>query len=187
MIVASHPRRSPRSRNVQTYPRSSVLTGFASNSHGIISFADPHHLTLIESYRSKNEHPAKDASPERPSGADGSHLPRKSFTCNTYGPPRKCCKQKTYGVGTSFSCNTYKKQGYPPQAKHFSLSSLGPPVTRPKSFPFTLLRTLLHARKTQLVCFQSIPHSLPKNTGGMGVFFPFWNAFTSKPREGTSC
>src|SRR6266446_4635992 len=36
---------------------------------------------------------------------------RKSFTCNTYGSPRKCCKQKTYRRANSFRCNTYKKQG----------------------------------------------------------------------------
>src|SRR5882724_9018083 len=35
--------------------------------------------------------------------------PRKSFSCNTYGFPRKCCKQKTYGMAKSFRCNTYKK------------------------------------------------------------------------------
>src|SRR5260370_15893034 len=29
------------------------------NSHGIISFTDPHPLTLLESYRFKNEHPAR--------------------------------------------------------------------------------------------------------------------------------
>jgi hypothetical protein len=37
--------------------------------------------------------------------------PRKSFNCNTYGSPRKCCKQKTYGAAKPFRCNTYKKQG----------------------------------------------------------------------------
>jgi hypothetical protein len=36
---------------------------------------------------------------------------RKSFSCNTYGFPRKCCKQKTYRRANSFRCNTYKKQG----------------------------------------------------------------------------
>src|SRR5467141_3684882 len=36
---------------------------------------------------------------------------RKSFSGNTYGSPRKCCKQKTYGRANFFSCNTYKKQG----------------------------------------------------------------------------
>src|SRR5260370_20067514 len=37
--------------------------------------------------------------------------PSNSFSCNTYGFPRKCCKQKTYGRTKSFSCNTYKKRG----------------------------------------------------------------------------
>ena len=37
--------------------------------------------------------------------------PPNSFSCNTYGFPRKCCKQKTYGRTKSFSCNTYKKHG----------------------------------------------------------------------------
>ena len=35
----------------------------------------------------------------------------KSFSRNTYGSPRKCCKQKTYGMAKPFRCNTYKKQG----------------------------------------------------------------------------
>ncbi len=35
----------------------------------------------------------------------------KSFICNTYGSPRNCCKQKTYDMAKSFSCNTYKKHG----------------------------------------------------------------------------
>src|ERR1700719_505114 len=35
----------------------------------------------------------------------------KFFRCNTYGFPRKCCKQKTYGRAKSFRCNTYRKQG----------------------------------------------------------------------------
>jgi hypothetical protein len=38
--------------------------------------------------------------------------PRKSFSRNTYAPPRKCCKQKTYAKAKSFRCNTYKKQGW---------------------------------------------------------------------------
>src|SRR5260370_24917659 len=39
------------------------------------------------------------------------HYCSKSFSCNTYGSPRKCCKQKTYGMAKPFRCNTYKKQG----------------------------------------------------------------------------
>ncbi len=33
------------------------------------------------------------------------------FRINTYGPPRKCCKQKTYAMTKPFRCNTYKKTG----------------------------------------------------------------------------
>src|SRR5229473_5306759 len=36
---------------------------------------------------------------------------RKFFSCNTYGFPRKCCRQKTYGMAKFFRCNIYKKQG----------------------------------------------------------------------------
>src|SRR6266852_2858578 len=39
------------------------------------------------------------------------HYCLKSFSCNTYESPRKCCKQKTYGLAKPFRCNTYKKQG----------------------------------------------------------------------------
>jgi hypothetical protein len=42
-----------------------------------------------------------------------STLASKSFNCNTYGSPRKCCKQKTYGLAKFFSCNTYKKHRGP--------------------------------------------------------------------------
>src|SRR5258708_13606889 len=35
----------------------------------------------------------------------------KSFSCNTYGHPRKCSRQKTYGFVKPFRCNTYKEHG----------------------------------------------------------------------------
>jgi hypothetical protein len=38
-------------------------------------------------------------------------LSSKFFSWNTYGPPRKCCKQKTYSGAKRFRCNTYKKTG----------------------------------------------------------------------------
>src|SRR5712692_5908723 len=38
----------------------------------------------------------------------------------------------------------------------------------PILFLFIFLRTLLHAEKAQLFCFQAIPHSLRKNTRGWG-------------------
>src|SRR5882762_5368839 len=39
------------------------------------------------------------------------HYCFKSFSCNTYRFPRKCCKQKTYGLAKPFRCTTYKKHG----------------------------------------------------------------------------
>jgi len=57
----------------------------------------------------------------------------KSFSCNTYWPPRKCCKQKTYGLAKPFRCNTYKNQegvlSAPlPRRSHFAIE--GPPQFR---------------------------------------------------------
>jgi hypothetical protein len=37
--------------------------------------------------------------------------PHNPFSCNTYESPRKCCKQKSYGMANSFRCNTYRKHG----------------------------------------------------------------------------
>src|SRR3989475_4270547 len=66
-----------------------------------------------------------------------------SFSCNTYGFPRKCCKQKAYGRSKSFSCNTYKKHGGLLKDRTLYLSSLSrlrlgqevrfPPVTSHES------------------------------------------------------
>src|SRR5713101_9104601 len=69
----------------------------------------------------------------------------KSFICNTYAPPRKCCKQKTYDRAKSFSCNTYKKQGGRIlQTKGFSLASPFPDVSTcgRSHVPSPILRTL---------------------------------------------
>jgi hypothetical protein len=49
--------------------------------------------------------------------------PRKSFSCNTYGSPRKCYKQKAYGKANFFKCNTYKKQGWGPRPSAAQTSS----------------------------------------------------------------
>src|SRR5216684_8182376 len=66
------------------------------------------------------------AHPEWGYGTFGRSYPHKSFRCNTYGSPRKCCKQKTYGRDNSFSCNTYKKVGgvHPSSQKPISLPKL---------------------------------------------------------------
>src|SRR6266478_845155 len=47
----------------------------------------------------------------QPSGFQTFQNCLKPFTCNIYRSPRKCCKQKTYGLAKPFRCNTYKKQG----------------------------------------------------------------------------
>ncbi len=55
--------------------------------------------------------------------------PHKSFSGNTYGSPRKCCKQKTYGRPKFISCNTYKKQGGGGYSPLFSFN-LKPSISR---------------------------------------------------------
>ena len=50
-------------------------------------------------------------SPSLPVTFSPTDRPRKSFRCNIYRSPRKCCEQKTYGQAKSFRCNTYKKYG----------------------------------------------------------------------------
>ena len=61
--------------------------------------------------------------------------PSKSFSCNTYGSPRKCCKQKTYGQVKPFRCNTYKKHGDGVGShQNFQLSTQ--PSSSPKSLPY---------------------------------------------------
>ena len=97
----------------------------------------------------------------------------KSFTCNTYSPPRKCCKQKTYGLAKPFRCNTYKKQGgsfstfrradegpiYPPYFLHLTVL----PTQRPglNSFGINSLRTLF-------IATEGVPlSSIQKSPGGI--------------------
>src|SRR5216684_4167362 len=44
-----------------------------------------------------------------------------------------------------------------------------PSFPTPIPFLFISLRTLLHSPKSQLFCFQTIPHSFAKTPGGRGV------------------
>ena len=75
------------------------------------------------------------------------HSCLKSFRCNTCGSPRKCCKQKTYGLAKPFRCNIYKKQGGPALRR----SGVFPPIPILELFPFfpipskasTLLRAII--------------------------------------------
>ena len=57
------------------------------------------------------------------------HYCFKSFSCNTYESPPKCCKQKTYGLAKPFRCNTYKKQGVGGSRERLS------PIPYPLSVP----------------------------------------------------
>jgi len=77
---------------------SNMPAGFALNSHGITSFADSHPITRLKSYRFKNIAGALLHS-RAPRFAERARLIStlpKSFICNTCGPSRKCCKQRTY-------------------------------------------------------------------------------------------
>jgi hypothetical protein len=66
------------------------------------------------------------------------------------------------------------RRSRPPENAQIDVSA----CFRAISFPFTLLRTLLHCSKTHLFCFQSIPHSLRKTTRGGGrERFPFRDPF----------
>ena len=162
VFAAVQPRRSLHSFRGRT-PIPSSLT---PKSHGIISFADPHPLTLIESYRFKKDYPARMRVPSDNRESWDLGLARKPFTCNTYGAPRKCCKQRTYGLAKPFRINTYKKHGGSPfQATCCSLSSLFSPNSLPHN---------LFADPHPLNLYTAIFY---KNSGGTGYssssnFFP---------------
>ena len=69
----------------------------------------------------------------------------------------------------SFNVPTFKSKRYRSCAAEIPTRSGRFNGFRAIAFLFKLLRTLLHATETQLVCFQMFPHSLPKTTrGGVG-------------------
>jgi hypothetical protein len=171
VIFAQHPR----------HPRHS-----SPNLHGIISFAGPHPLTTVESYRYKNMRrgafPGFLRSSVQPSNRSsrafwerrfrsGRDVPTwldpKSFSCNTYATPRKCCIQKTYVQAKPCRCNTYRKPGVPPSSQRFLPVRALPPDRSISHLPYTL--------PSSVSCKSSICHSY-ENTGGVGVFFPLWNS-----------
>ena len=87
VIYRRHLRQSPQSRFIHALPLP----------------ASPLNLQLLTS-----NHPLFNIPTCTPSNLPNSS---KFFSCNTYGSPRKCCKQKTYSPAKRFRCNTYKKQG----------------------------------------------------------------------------
>ncbi len=75
--------------------------------------------------------------------------------------------EKRWGEGRLWLTNS-------PSTAKFRPSSIPPDQRFPDVSSFfshscALFCTFLHASKTQLFCFQSIPHSLPKTTGGGGT------------------
>src|SRR6267378_7368785 len=104
------------------------------------------------------------------------HYCLKSFSCNTYGSPRKCCKQKTYGLTKPFRCSTYKKHGA--RGLSDSRTRQSSLATGLKSFFFKFLRALLRfflhflatSKKSTpfLSCNSTLFHE--KQAGG-GAFF----------------
>ena len=90
-------------------------------------FADPHPLTPIASIFYKKGGGRRGTTPDlRPLFPH----PPKFFRCNTYGPPRKCCKHRTYRNANSFKCNTYKNAGGPSLKPKAFLSALFLPSFR---------------------------------------------------------
>jgi len=80
----------------------------------------------------------------------------KSFSCNTYGSPRKCCKQKTYALAKPFRCNTYKKHAVGVFVPFWNL----PPSLHFPFFSHTYVEPIL-----QPLCFDG----LPSNGGWAGI------------------
>jgi len=87
------------------------------------------------------------------------------------GPSRICCKQKTYVRLTSHLnplAATPTKNTRAGSSLVFQCSNAFQRVSSSYLLSFQILAHSLARRKTQPFCFQSIPHSLPKNTRGGG-------------------
>ncbi len=190
-----HPRRSPNSFPALTpipcpllvLPAPSISGSVAEGSpksHGLNVFADPHPLTPVASIFYKNIGGRGRRSDVQTFRRADVPYPPKSFSCTTYKKPGVGGSPDHYPLSRSLIFRTLFQVPYPVSpflatlaktagciptipilelaARHSTLATVL------KSFLFTFLRTLLHARKTQLFCFQAIPHSLRKTTGGWG-------------------
>ncbi len=121
------------------------------NSLPLNLFADPHPLTALASIFYKNNRgPGPHRSPLSP-------IFRTHFQVPYPVSPAVATLTKTAG-----GCTNNSHSG----TRDSALTTLR------NSFRFTLLRTLLRLRKTQLVCFHAISHSSPKTTRGGGIL-PF--------------
>src|SRR5438132_209668 len=82
--------------------KSGLSLRYSRNSFALYSFADPHTLNLYTTIPYK-----KVGGRALSTFALRSRF--KSFSCNIYGHPRNCCKQRTYSKTKPFKCNIYKK------------------------------------------------------------------------------
>jgi hypothetical protein len=132
------------------------------NSHGIISFTDPHPLNSVVSYRYKNMGGEGASTPQSPSPVSNLRPTIPLFIYPLFFHSLMKCK----------FCNPFVLIFM--HVMGGSTPSLEPclPIPcflSPIPFLFILLRTLLHflhSRKTQPFYFQAIPHSLHKTPGG---------------------
>jgi len=83
----------------------------------------------------------------------------KSFRCNTYESPRKCCKQKTYSLPESFRCNLQKTRGRGlrfsgvPTFGRFNLFSTYPLSFQTLAHSFALCKMLSHLFSSRSALF----------------------------------
>jgi hypothetical protein len=101
VFIKAYPRRTSDSFSRLTFTcpeygrKISLSLDGSANSHGIISFADPHPLNSVASYRYKNR--GRGAVPRfHRSDVQPFNIPMrlypKSFTCNTYKKQREGCR-----------------------------------------------------------------------------------------------
>ena len=87
----------------------------------------------------------------------------KSFSCNTYEPPRKCCRQKTYAKAKPFRCNPYKKQGE---------GWVSPLPPEPPLHPLLPAKRQRPFRSNGGSCEKGVPSSGEKIVTGQTLSFP---------------
>ena len=103
----------------------------------------------------------------------------KSFSCNTYGSPRKCCKQKTCGMAKPFKCNTYEKHGGGLVTMLNQVSETSRPPSSSRSVSLRLCSCSVFRLPYALLSSVSLNSFICRshqNNGGVGVFFPIWNS-----------
>jgi len=92
------------------------------------------------------------------------------FWCNLSPFRINTCKSISKQTAlTRFRINTYEKTGGWGAAGHGTRITVHSPVLSFFSYPCALFCAFLHFGEIQLLSSQTIPHSLPKNTGGGGT------------------